>query len=222
MVKTAFPVDINCDKATYEIQFGTVERPTHKNTSWDSAKFEVCAQKYADISEGGYGVSIINDCKYGHDIHDSVIMLSLLKCPTHPDETADQGEIPFVYSIYPHKGSFADCDTAKKAYYMNYPVKAVKTTGEANEIPESFSAVTLNADNVICETVKDAEDSSGTVIRLYESKNCRTKLEIKTDITFQKAYLCDLSENELEELDVQNGVIKTNINGFEILTVKLV
>ena len=81
MLKAAFPVDINADKATYEIQFGTVERPTHKNTSWDAAKFEVCAHKYADLSDGGYGVAILNDCKYGHDIHDGVITLSLLRSP---------------------------------------------------------------------------------------------------------------------------------------------
>jgi alpha-mannosidase len=99
MLKAVFPVDINTDKATYEIQFGTVERPTHSNTSWDRARFEVCAHKYADLSEGGWGVSLMNDCKYGHDIHDGVMQLSLLRSPTYPNPEADQGEIPFTYSI---------------------------------------------------------------------------------------------------------------------------
>ena len=99
MVKVAFPVNINSDKATYEIQFGTLERPTHENTSWDRAKFEVCAHKYADLSDGGYGVSLLNDCKYGHDIHGSTMQLSLLRCATWPNPEADQGVIEFTYSI---------------------------------------------------------------------------------------------------------------------------
>jgi alpha-mannosidase len=87
MVKAVFPVDINTDKATFDVQFGTVERPTHFNTSWDRAKFETCAHKYVDISDGSYGVSLMNDCKYGHDVHDGVIMISLFKSPTYPTTT---------------------------------------------------------------------------------------------------------------------------------------
>lgn len=221
MVKAAFPVDINSDKATYEIQFGTVERPTHKNTSWDKAKFEVCAQKYADLSEGGYGVSIINDCKYGHDIHNGVMTISLLKCGTYPNPEADQGEIPFVYSLCPHAGRLDESDTAKLAYYLNYPMTAIKATGDSSTLPETFSAITLDRDNVICETIKETEDGNDTIIRLYEFKNSKSHLNIKTGFKFEKAYLCDLSENEISELPVENGVIKTDIGGFEILTVKL-
>lgn len=221
MVKAAFPVDVNSDKATYEIQFGTIERPTHKNTSWDEAKFEVCAQKYADLSDGGYGVSLINDCKYGHDIHDGLMMLSLIKCATDPNEDADQGEIRFVYSLCPHNGRFDESETSKLAYYLNYPITAVKATGEKSLIPEAFSAVTLDRENVICETVKEAEDSKDIVLRLYESKNIRTKLTITTDLPFDKAYLCDLMENELCELPVSKRAIRLTLGGFEIVTVKL-
>ena len=221
MVKAAFPVDINSDKATYEIQFGTIERPTHKNTSWDKAKFEVCAQKYADLSEGGYGVSIINDCKYGHDIHNGTIMLSLFKSPTDPNPEADQGEIPFVYSLCPHAGSLSESETARLAYYLNYPMTAVKATGDKSVIPERFSAVTLNRPNVICETIKESEDGNDTILRLYEYKNTKSHLSVKPGFAFEKAYLCDLMENELSELPVSDGEIKTDIGGFEILTIKL-
>ncbi len=221
MVKAGFPTNINTDKATYEIQFGTVERPTHKNTSWDRAKFEVCAQKFADISEGGYGVSIINDCKYGHDIHDGDISLSLLKCGTFPNEDADQGEMTCVYSLCPHAGRFDESDTTKLSYYLNYPLTAIKATGEESVIPESFSAVTLDHDNVICETVKESEDGEDTIIRLYESKNVSTHLTLTTDISFEKAYICDLMENEICELEVTNGEIKLDVGCFEIVTVKL-
>jgi alpha-mannosidase len=221
MVKAAFPVDINSDKATYEIQFGTIERPTHMNTSWDMAKFEVCAQKYADLSEGGYGVSLINDCKYGHDIHDGVMQLSLFKSPTYPNHEADQGEISFTYSICPHAGTLAESDTIRLAYLLNYPMTAVKATGEESQIPEYFSAITIDRDNVICETVKESEDGTDTILRLYECKNIKGKVNIKTEFNFNKAYLCDMMENPLCELEAADGTITLDISGFEILTIKL-
>lgn len=148
-------------------------------------------------------------------------MLSLFKSGTYPNPEADQGEIPFVYSICPHAGRLEDSDTAKLAYYLNYPMTAVKATGDASVIPETFSAVTLDRGNVICETIKESEDGNDTILRLYEYKNMRAPLSIKTDFEFSKAYLCDLQENEKAELQVENGVIKTEIHGFEILTVKL-
>ncbi len=221
MVKAAFPTNINSDKATYEIQFGTVERPTHKNTSWDTAKFEVCAQKFADLSEGGYGVSIINDCKYGHDIHDGTICLSLFNCHTAPNEIADQGEISFVYSLCPHAGRFDESETTKLAYYLNYPMTSVKAEGEKSTLPESYSAAALDCENVICETIKQSESGDGTIIRLYESKNTRSRVRLTSDIKFKMAYICDLMENELCELEVEDGAVMLDVGCFEIVTVKL-
>lgn len=221
MVKTFFSTNINADKATYEIQFGTVERPTHKNTSWDKAKFEVCAQKYADLSEGGYGVSIINDCKYGHDIHDGSISLSLIKSATFPNEDADQGDIPFVYSLYLHAGDFSQSKTTEIAYYNNYPLTAIKASGDKSEILETFSVISFDKDNVVCETLKKSEDGNGTIIRFYESKNKRSEVAISIGLDFDKAYLCDLMENELCELKVDKGCIKLDVGCFEIVTIKL-
>lgn len=221
MLKTAFPVDVNTSKATYEIQFGTVERPTHMNTSWDSARFEVCAHKYADVSEGGYGVSLMNDCKYGHDIHDGVMQLSLLRSSTYPDTEADQGESSFAYSIVPHNCSFNECDVAKQAYYFNYPMVAVEATGEKDSVPTSFSAISLNCENVICETVKQAEKSEDTIVRLYESANVRTDLEVTFGIDAKEVYLCDMMENDLQKLDLKDGKVSLKVGGFEIVTLKL-
>jgi len=221
MVKAAFPVEVNSDKATYEIQFGKIERPTHKNTSWEDAKFEVCGHKYADLSDGGYGVSLMNDCKYGYDIHGNLMQLSLFKCATAPNPEADQGEIVFTYSLYPHAGSLNASDTVKEAYYLNYPMTAVKAEGKETLVPESFSMITLDRENVICETVKEAEQGSDLVFRLYESKNMRGKVNIKLGFKAEKAYLCDMLENEIEELPLNDGVITTEIKGFEILTIKV-
>ena len=221
MLKVAFPVDINSDKATYEIQFGTVERPTHKNTSWDAARFEVCAHKYADLSEGNYGVAMMNDCKYGHDIHNGVMQLSILRSPTYPNPEADQGEIPVIYSIYPHEGRLADTNVAKEAYYLNEPMVALEANGERDELPTAFSAVTLDCENVICETVKEAERDEDTVIRLYESRNCRTNVNVKLGIPASRVFLCDLMEREEKELPVKDGSVDLTLCGFEIVTLKV-
>ncbi len=123
-MKAAFPVDVNAEKAAYEIQFGNVERPTHWNTSWDVARFEVCGHRWADLSEGGYGVSLMNDCKYGYDIKDGEIRLTLLKSGIEPNPVADQEEHWFTYSIYPHAGDWKTASTTRAAYSLNVPLRA--------------------------------------------------------------------------------------------------
>ena len=117
---------VEAGEASFEIQFGTIERPTHKNTSWDRQKFETCAQKFADLSEGDYGVSLLNDCKYGHDVHGNLMQLTLLKRPTYPNEIADQGHHSFTYSLLPHRGPLSESDTVRQGYLLNYPMYAVK------------------------------------------------------------------------------------------------
>ena len=222
MLKTAFALDVNSEKATYEIQFGTIERPTHFNTSWDKAKFEVCAQKYADVSDGDYGISLLNDCKYGHDIHDGVMQLSLIKCPTNPNEEADQGIHSFTYSIYPHNGTFVSSDTPKQAYYLNYPMYAVKARGEESSLPESFSMISPDRENLICETVKEAEDGDSLIVRLYESKNIKGKATLSLGFEAKKCFVCDLLERELSELPIEDGKVSLDFGGFEIITLKFI
>ena len=221
MLKAAFPIDINASKATYEIQFGTVERPTHMNTSWDAARFEVCAHKYADLSDGGYGVALMNDCKYGHDIHNGVMQLSLLRSPTYPNPEADQGEMLVTYSILLHEGALADSGVAKEAYYLNYPMLAVEACGSGDSLPAEFSAVLFDKTNVICETVKQAERGEDTVIRMYEYLNRRTDLTVKLGIPASRVFLCDLMENEIEELVLDENTVNLTVNGFEIVTLKI-
>ncbi len=222
MLKTAFPIDINTDKATYEIQFGTVERPTHSNTSWDKARFEVCGHKYADLSDGAWGVSLLNDCKYGHDIHDGVMQLSLLRSPTWPDPQADQGEMCFTYALCPHAGKLTDSDTARLAYLLNDPMTAVAATGDEDRIPLAFSTVTVDSDHILCETVKEEEHGNATILRMYEHKNIRSRTEISLGIPATRVFLCDLMENELVELPLKDGKFQYDFSGFEIATFKIV
>ena len=220
VVKTAFPVDVNSNKAVYDIQFGSVERPTHKNTSWDAARFEVCAHKYCDLSEYGYGVSLINDCKYGHAVHDGVMSLTMLKCGTFPDPDADKCEHRFVYSLYPHSGDYREAGTIKQAYNVNIPMLCEKTSG-GKTLPAEYSLVSCDCDNVIFETVKKCESGDGIILRGCEYFNKRTTANIKTGFSVKKAYLCDMLENNIKEIKTEGDSISVDFAPFEIVTIKL-
>ena len=220
ILKVSFPVDINADKASYEIQFGTIERPTHYNTSWDQAKFEVCAHKYTDISEGDYGVSLLNDCKYGHDIHNGDIRMTILSSAWNPDNMSnynDQGEHILTYSLLPHKGNLASCDTVKYAYDLNLPMTAIKTEGKG-QMPSEYSLVSVDRENVIVEAIKEAEYSNETVVRLYDCKNVRTKTNVKFGFDISEAYIANLSEKKLKKLTVKNNTVNIEVKPFEIVT----
>ncbi|MBO5312352.1 MAG: alpha-mannosidase [Clostridia bacterium] len=220
VLKVSFPVDINTDKATYDIQFGSIERPTHYNTSWEQAKFEVCGHKYADLSEGNYGVSLLNDCKYGHDIHNGDMRLTILASAWNPDNMGnynDQGEHILTYSIYPHSGNLASCDTVKQAYDLNLPMTAVKTVG-GGTLPSCYSLVSVKDENVIVEAVKEAEYGEETVVRLYESKNARTKTTITFGFDISEAYIGNLSEKKLKRLTVKDNRVSLDVKPFEIVT----
>ena len=236
ILRTAFPVDINTDKASFEIQFGTIERPTHKNTSWDRQKFETCAHKFVDMSEGGYGVSLLNNCKYGHDVHGNMMMLTLLKRPTYPSEVADQGHHSFTYSLLPHSGALKDADTIRQAYYLNFPLYALKTAqkgkisdpGAAGRkksamMPESWSMITTSDDNLVIETVKEAEYSKDIIIRGYESRNTRGTAKITLGFDAKEVWLSDLSENKLKKLALKGSrEFELPYRPFEIVTVTVV
>ena len=221
MLKAAFDVDVNSDKVTYEIQFGSVERPAHKNTSWDAAKFEVCGHKYMDYSDYGYGVSLLNDCKYGHNIDNGTMKLSLFKCATSPDPDADKGEHIFTYSLLPHAGNYRESGTVQLAYELNAPLKAFPIGKQDGALPEEYSFVSCDSDSFIVETVKKAEDSDDIVIRGYESYNKKTNVTLNFGFDVKKAVICDLLEKEVEELTVENNSVSFTAKPFEIVTVKV-
>lgn len=221
ILKTAFPVDINSDKASFDIQFGSVERPTHFNTSWDWAKFEVCAHKYVDLSEYGYGVSLINDCKYGHSVHDGVITLTMLKSGTYPDPTADKCEHYFTYSLYPHSGDYKSAGTIKQAYYINNPMTAFPIKKQKGKLSSEYSLLGIDNENVVIETVKKAEDSDAVIVRMYESFNKRTDTVINTGFDFKKVTLCDLLENDIKTVKTGKREIPVSLKPFEIVTLKI-
>jgi alpha-mannosidase len=222
VLKASFPVDVNATKARYEIQFGNVERPTHTNTSWDFARFEVPAQKWADISEEGFGMSLMNDCKYGHHTKGNVMRLTLLRSPKSPDEMADMGEHVFTYSIMPHAGDYAHAQTVRRSYELNVPLITSLAKPKAGSQPARKSFFSVSADNVILETVKKAEKEQATILRLYECHNRRAKVTVSVGVPFRKVVECDLLERNTSEVKCRDGAFSFDIRPFEIRTFKLV
>ncbi len=221
-VKAAFPVEINSDKATYDIQFGNVERPTHWNTSWDLAKFEVCAHKWADLSEGGYGVALLNDCKYGYDIKDSVMRLSLLKSAIHPNPDADKEVHEFTYSLYPHAGNFKEAKVDQMAYRLNCPVYCVLQEPHTGTLPEELSFVSVEQSNVFIDTIKKAESGNEYIVRMYENHNQLTKGCCRFNQSINSVFECDLLENNISEVPHQGNEFPFSIKPFEIKTYKII
>ncbi len=221
LLKVAFPVDIRSTKATYEIQFGSIERPTHWNTSWDWARFEVTAQKWADLSEGNYGVALLNDSKYGYDIKDNIMRLPLIKSAIDPDPKADIGKHSFTYSLLPHRGDWREGDITRQAYDLNIPVLAkIVAPGNSNgSLPSEFEFAQTNQKNVILDTIKKAEDGDGWVIRLYEFQQKRCPLvQIEFGKKLRRAFEVNLMEEDTKPAQFDENRLSFSITPYEIKT----
>ncbi len=220
VLKAAFPVDVRSRNVSCEIAHGSVEYPTHYNTSYDLAKFEFCAHKWADLSDGGYGVSIINDCKYGYNVHDNVMKITLMRASDMPDPTADMGISEFCYSLYPHSGTWREADTVKLGFIENEPPKAVfqKAAGGSDK-EKSFGFV--SADNVILDALKAAQDGDGYIVRLYEAETKHTKVTVALDIPYSSVTECNLMEQNEKEIPCKNREFTFEIKPHEVKTFRL-
>lgn len=220
VLKVAFPVDIVASKATYEIPFGAIERPTHDNTSWEKAQFEVCGHRWADVSEAGYGASLLNDSKYGYDIKEGTLRLSLLRAPRWPDDGADKGVHQFTYSFFPHEGDWRQGEVVHRAAELNQPLMV--TAGESSQegiLPMQNRFMNFNGTNVVVETVKPAEDGEGIVFRLYESGGGTERIHLDLPDGVTEAIETDLLEYQGEQLSITNGRLELKFKPFEIKTI---
>jgi alpha-mannosidase len=222
LLKAAFPVNVRSDKARYEIQFGNVERPTHWNRPSDFAMFEVPAQRWADLSESDYGVALLNDCKYGHDIRDHVIRLSLLRAPKTPDPVADVNkEHRFTYSLLPHEGGYTN-GVVRAGYELNVPVTASVAKASAGRIGKNVEWLGVSGNNVIIDTIKKAEDDDGLIVRLYEAHGCRGRRILRIGFPVKRVDETNLMEKEERRLAVRRGAVALEFTPFQIRTLKLV
>lgn len=223
LLKVAFPVNIRATRATYDIQFGSLERPTHWNTSWDYARFEVVAHKWVDLSEGNYGVALLNDCKYGHDVKDNVIRLTLIKSAIDPDPTADQGHHEFTYSLFPHIGDWRAGGVIEQGYALNYPLMAAVVPAQPQgRLPQDHSFVRTSQDRVLVETIKQAEAGEAWIVRVYETKQCRSNaVMLNFGRTIARAVETNLVEEGERTVGHDGRTLTFPIQPFEIKTFKV-
>lgn len=221
LLKVAFPVDVHTDTCRNEIQYGHLVRPMHANTSFDRARFEVCAHKWVDVSEGDYGVALLNDCKYGHDTLDGTLSLTLLKSATAPDPIADKGRQEFTYALLPHMGPFAVEDVVREAYALNVPLCCVRVQKSRAEAPPPEPFCSVSNPNVIVESVKKAEAGDAAVVRVYEAGHTRGPVTLTFAETIREATECNLLERDDQPARTRQNTINFTIAPFEIKTFKV-
>lgn len=218
-LKVEFPLNVRAQNATYEIQFGHVQRPTHFNTSWDWARFEVPAHRWGDLSDPYFGVALLNDSKYGYATHGNVMRLSLLRAPTSPDPTADQGDHIFRYALLPHAGGPQIGGVIEEGYRLNVPLLVFPT----ESAPTRASYFQVDNPALILDTVKKAEDSNDLIIRLYEARGTQGSARITTSLPLEGVRACNLLEEatEFAPVQVSSGGFTVDFRPFQLLSFQI-
>ncbi len=223
LLKVAFPLAARNDKATFEIPYGTVERPTTRRTPAEQAQFEVPALRWADISDDAHGFSLLNDSKYGYDAKDNVLRLSLLRSPTWPDPETDQGQHEFTYSLYPHSGTWREAMTVRQGYELNYPMFTVPTTPHAGSLPSAKSFFAAYENNIVITAIKKDADDSSLIVRYYEWAGKVGDVHIQLPKATAHAWETNLMETVQKPIKIgaDRKAIAVPTIPYEIKTVKV-
>ena len=221
LLKVAFPLSAHSDKAAYDIPYGSVERPTTRNTPAEQAQFEVPAQRWADISDSTHGLSLLNDCKYGYDAKGNVLRLSLLRSPEYPDPHADEGHHEFTYSLYPHGGGWKDALTIRRGYELNYKLIALPADKHEGRLPAEHSFLQTQNDNVIVTALKKSEDDNTLTLRFYEWAGKQGDVSLELPSGAQSASDTDLMERPAGPLSLANDKVTVPTKPFEIKTIQV-
>jgi alpha-mannosidase len=222
LLKTAFPLAATSNKATFEIPYGTIERPTTRNNTWEQAKFEVSALRWADLGDARHGFSLINESKYGYDAKGNVLRLSLLRSPVWPDPNADRGHHHFTYALYPHAGDWKQALTVRHGYEYNYRLRAQQITAHTGTLPLEHSFLSVAPENVVLTAAKKAEDNDGLILRVYEWSGKETNAEFHVPAGAKSATITNLLEKpEGSALNVTGDKITVPIHPYEILSLRV-
>jgi len=243
MLRTQFPVAVHADDATYEIQFGHIHRPTHRNTTWDLAKDEVAAHKWADVSQRDYGVALLNDAKYGHRIKNQgpggypVIDLNLLRSAPYPGTNelvdavvapgephggyTDQADHNFTYALYPHADDPIAGGVIQVGYELNVPLRVTPLESKRGAGPTTRSLLQLDTSAVVIEAVKQAEDDEDIVIRLYEATGATVDAALSFGLPVSSVVESDLMETPLQEIELVDSGVSLSFSPFEIKTLRV-
>lgn len=215
LIKAAFTVDIRSTYATYDIQYGNVRRPNHWNTSWDQARFESVGHRFADLSERNFGVALLNDCKYGYDIKDNVMRISLLRSGLQPDHLQDLGRHTFTYSLLPHEGDFVKGQVVEAAHRLNNPPDVF----EGAPLEASYSFFTVDNSQVEVDAVKKSEDGRYLVVRFHDFAGARQKVALQPNFSYEAWAESDLMERPLAEFTAAGEAVQMELHPYEIKTV---
>ncbi len=221
MLRTLFPLAVTASEATCEVQFGHVRRPTHRNTSWDLAKFEICAHKWIDLSDRGYGVALLNDCKYGHRAVGNLLDINLLRSPGFPDPVADRAVHEITYCLLPHAGDHLCGGVIRAGYELNVPLQVTEVEASAGDMPAQASMIQVDAANVIVEAVKKAEDSDDMIVRLYEAHGASGKATVSFGFPVGEVAIVDLMEENATVVEAKEGKVELAFGPFELLTLRI-
>ncbi len=222
LLKAAFPLVHTGPKATYEIPYGSIERPTTRNNSWEKAQFEVPALRWADLGDATGGVSILNDSKYGYDAVGNTLRLTLLRSPTWPDPDADRGPQHFTYAIYPHAGGWKQAQTMHRGYELNTPLTAMQVMPHTGSLGSTHSFVSVDNPNVTLTAVKKAEDADALVFRMFEWAGTPSEVKLHVPPGAQYASASNMMEKvEGAHLPVSGDTVSLPIKPYEILTVQV-
>ena len=217
LLRALFPVGVRSHEATFETMYGVVKRPTHRNTSWDEARFEVCAHRFADLSEPGYGVALLNDGKYGHSARDNVLGISLLRGPLYPDPLADEGEHRFTYSLFPHPGDWTEAGVPGEALSLNSPLVVGKSGAE----PAEYGLLEAEGVELALGALKPAEDGRGEILRLYEPHGARGECALRFARRPESAQRANLLEEYEGTVEVREGAVRLAVRPFEVVTLRV-
>jgi len=221
LLKVAFPLRIHSDFATFEIPYGSIERPTTRNTPEEKAQFEVPALRWADLSNKQYGFSLLNDSKYGYDAKGNVLRLSLLRSPTFPDPHTDEGFHEFVYSLYPHSGTWRDALTVQQGYDLNYKLIPLVTAAHQGSLDPEHSFVTVSSDRVVVTAVKKAEEDDAMIFRFYDWDGNSGNIRIQLPLGAISASEVNLMERSPKPLPIENGTVTIPTKPYEIKTLRV-
>ncbi|MBD2098142.1 alpha-mannosidase [Trichocoleus sp. FACHB-591] len=228
MVKAAFPLTVASEQATYEIPYGAIARPTNPTEPRDKAKWEVPALHWADLSTDDYGVSLLNDCKYGYDAQPNQLRLTLLRGATWPDPEADRGQHQFTYTLYPHAGTWQTAQTVRQGYELNIPLQAIWLETErslnspATTLPTEGQFLDLQSENLILSAFKQSEDHPQQwILRCYECHGQPAELRLKSDLGLAIAHPVNLLEQAIEPENSSGTLQSTQIAPWKIATFKV-
>jgi len=216
ILKIAFPLNLDCAKATFEIPYGTIEREQNGK--------EVVTQKWTDLSDSGYGVSLLNNAKYGCDVKDNVIRLTALRSSFEPDPNADEGHHEFTYALYPHKGTWKEAQTIQRGYEFNTPMITYNTTQHKGKLPTSSSLISCSSPDIVIAAVKKCEDDNSLILRCYETigKPAEAKFQFWQPVKkISETDMMEWNEHQSQNLRMVKKGFTATIKPYEVKTIKL-